>query len=125
MGHSTPGCPPSVALAGRQERQTQGLEGVCRTVYHHSLSSRAVFQLRPYVNLKLLTVGAPGGSVGSASDFGSGHDLTVCEFKPCVGLCADSSEPGACCFGFCVSLSLCPSPVHALSQKLVNIKKKF
>ena len=39
-------------------------------------------------------------------DFGSGHDLMVCEFEPRVGLCADSSEPGAC-FGFCVSLSLC------------------
>ena len=25
--------------------------------------------------------------------FGSGHNLTVREFKPCVGLCADSSEP--------------------------------
>ena len=32
---------------------------------------------------------------------------------PCP-LCADSSEPGAC-FGFCVSLSLCPSPIRALS----------
>ena len=48
------------------------------------------------------------GSVGEASDFGSGHDLMGHEFKPHVGLCADSSEPGAC-FGFCVSLSLCPS----------------
>ena len=38
---------------------------------------------------------------------GSGHDLAVCGFKPRIGLCADSSEPGAC-FGFCVSLSLCP-----------------
>ena len=35
-----------------------------------------------------------GGSVSWASHFGSGHDLTACEFKPCVGLCADSSEPG-------------------------------
>ena len=26
---------------------------------------------------------------------GSGHDLTVCEFEPHVGLCADSSEPDA------------------------------
>ena len=26
-------------------------------------------------------------------DFGSGHDLTVCEFEPHVGLCADSIEP--------------------------------
>ena len=25
--------------------------------------------------------------------FGSGHDLTVCEFKPRVELCADSVEP--------------------------------
>ena len=42
------------------------------------------------------------------------HDLAVPEFKPCIGLCADSSEPGAC-FGLCVSLSLFPSPTHALS----------
>ena len=26
-------------------------------------------------------------------DFRSGHDLTVCESRPCVGLCADSVEP--------------------------------
>ena len=58
--------------------------------------------------------GRLGGSVGWASDFGSGHDLAVREFEPRVGLCADSSEPGAC-FGFCVSLSLCPSPARALS----------
>ena len=25
--------------------------------------------------------------------FGSGHDLTVHKFEPCVGLCADSAEP--------------------------------
>ena len=47
-------------------------------------------------------------------NFGSGHNLTIREFEPRVGLCADSSEPGTC-FGFCVSLSLCPSPTHALS----------
>ena len=28
-----------------------------------------------------------------ALDFGSGHDLTVCEFEPCVEFCADSMEP--------------------------------
>ena len=39
------------------------------------------------------------------SDSGSGHDPTVCEFELRVGLCADSSEPGAC-FGFSLSLSL-------------------
>ena len=59
-------------------------------------------------------------------DLSSGHDLTVCEFEPRVGLCADSSEPGAR-FGFCVSVSLCPSPAHALSLSVskINIKKNF
>ena len=49
--------------------------------------------------------GRLGGAVGWASDFGSGHDLTLREFEPHIGLRADSSEPGTC-FGFCVSLSL-------------------
>ena len=26
-------------------------------------------------------------------DFGSGHDLSVCEFKPHIWLCSDSVEP--------------------------------
>ena len=67
--------------------------------------------------------GRLGGSVGRVSDFGSGHDLGVCEFKPHIGLCADSSA----CFGFRVSFSLCLSPTCALSlsQKYINVKKKF
>ena len=60
-----------------------------------------------------------GGSVDQASDFGSGHDLTACGFEPHIGLCADSSEPGAC-FGSCVSLSLCASPARALCLSLKN-----
>ena len=60
-----------------------------------------------------------GAWVGKASDFSSGHDLVVHEFETCVGLCADSSEPGVC-FRFCVSLSLCPSSTHALSLSLKN-----
>ena len=28
-------------------------------------------------------------------DFSSGHGLVVCEFNPCIGLCADSTEPAA------------------------------
>ena len=47
----------------------------------------------------------------------SGHDLTVRGMEPRVRLRADSSEPGGG-FGFCVSLSLCPSPdVHSLKNK--------
>ena len=72
--------------------------------------------------LKRMLSGRLGGSVSRASDFGSGHDLTVCEFEPRVGLCADRSEPGAC-FGFCVSLSLRSCPAHARSLSKINIKK--
>ena len=53
-----------------------------------------------------------GGSVSYVLDFSSGHDLTVCGFEPCVGLCADSSEPGAC-FRFCVSPAI---STHAHTQ---------
>ena len=62
----------------------------------------------------------------SASNFSSGHDLSACEFEPRIGLCADSSEPVAC-FGFCVSLSLCPFPARSLSlclSKTSNIKQR-
>ena len=48
--------------------------------------------------------GCLGGSV-KVSDFGSGHNLMAPEFKPRVGLCADSSKLGAC-FRFCVCVSL-------------------
>ena len=53
------------------------------------------------------------------SDLGLGPDLTVHVFESRVGLCADSSEPGAC-FGFRVSLSLslCPSPARTQSLSL-------
>ena len=34
----------------------------------------------------------------------------VWEFEPCVGLCADGSEPGACFRFCCLPLSLPPTP---------------
>ena len=42
-------------------------------------------------------IGGPGGSVGRASDFGSGHDLAVREFEPPSGsvLTARSLEPAS------------------------------
>ena len=67
--------------------------------------------------IKSVHNGVPGWlSWVSVMIFRSGRDLTVRGFEPRVGLCADSSEPGAC-FRFCVSLSLCPSPARALSLK--------
>ena len=58
--------------------------------------------------------GAPGWCSRLSVRLQPGHDLAVREFEPRVRLWADGSEPGAC-FRFCVSLSLCPTPVHALS----------
>ena len=50
---------------------------------------------------------------------------SVCGFEPSVRLCAGSWEPGACLF-LCVCVSLCPSPVHALSlSKIISIEKKI
>ena len=72
---------------------------------------------------KSIQLGRLAGSVGEASDFDSGRDLAVRGFEPHIGLCADSSEPGAC-FTFSVSLSLCPSPASALSLSEINIKQK-
>ena len=47
----------------------------------------------------------------------------VLGFEPCIGLCANSSEPGAC-FRFCVSLSLYPFPTLTLSLSKINKHKK-
>ena len=59
--------------------------------------------------------GAQGAqSVGRMNDFGSGHDVTVCEFGYHIGL--------ACCCQCrahsSVSLSLCLSPSRVLSLKI-------
>ena len=64
----------------------------------------------PAFLLNRASEGRLGGSVGWASDFGSGHDFTVCGFEPRIGLWADSSEPGACFIQIlCLCLSI-PSP---------------
>ena len=92
--------------------------------YHISLD---VFSPKIIITLRCL-----GGSVGWASDFSSGHDHMVCEFKPCMGLCADSSEPRAC-FRFSVScflpvpclhfLCLCLSLSLSLSKIIIIVIK--
>ena len=68
-------------------------------------------------------MGHLGGSVGWASDFGSGHDLTVRVFKPRFGLCADSSELEPVLDSVSPSLSD-PSPfMLSFSVSKINIKK--
>ena len=46
-------------------------------------------------------------------DFGSGHHLTVREFEPHIGLCADRAEPAWDCLS--PSLSAPPPPALSLS----------
>ena len=79
----------------------------------------SVFQMFPSSAKNDALVGAPGWLSRLSVDFGSGHDLMVREFEPCIGLCAVSSEPGTC-FRFCVSLCLCPSPTCTLSLSKIN-----
>ena len=55
-------------------------------------------------------------------DFGSGHDLTVREFEPHVGLGADSTEPAS--DSLCLPLSLPLSRLCSLSLSQNKLKKK-
>ena len=50
--------------------------------------------------------------------FGSGHDLTVHEFEPHGGLCADSGEPAWDSFHPSLSLSAPPWLVLSISLKI-------
>ena len=71
-----------------------------------------------------LLAGRLGGSIGWASDFGSGHDHMVCEFEPRIRFCADSLEPAS--ESVSPSLSAPPQLVLCLSvsQKINKCKKK-
>ena len=52
--------------------------------------------------------------------FGSGHDLMICEFRPQVRLCTDSTEPA----WDSLSLSLFPTPACSLSLSKLNKQKE-
>ena len=72
--------------------------------------------------LELWQLGVPGwlSQLSIQLDFGSGHDLTVSEIKPYVGLWADSMEV----VGIpCLPLSLSAPPPLSLSQ--INMKKNL
>ena len=67
-------------------------------------------------------MGCLGGSVREASDFSTGYDLVVCEFKPASGsvLTAQTLEPAS----NSVSSSLSASPLLTLSLSFSLSKKK-
>ena len=101
----------SYPMSERCESETYTLRGAISKL---QLLSFLIFDQHQRV-LNSDTTRYMGGSVGQVSEFGSGHDLMVHQFEPHVGLCADNSQPAAC-FGFCVSLSFCPSsPTSSLS----------
>ena len=47
-------------------------------------------------------------------DYGSGHDLTVCEFESHMGLCADSMDP---------AWNSLPAPPFLKIKQLIKNKK--
>ena len=106
-------------LGKKTDIQIQEAQRVLKKMNPKESTSRQII-------FRVSKVGHLGGSVGQVSDFGSGHDLTVHGFKPRGGLCADSSEAGAC-FRFRVSNSLSAPPLltHCLSLSLPlsNINK--
>ena len=59
-------------------------------------------------------------------DFGSGHDLTVREFKPRVGLCTDNAEPAWNSLSLSLSLSA-PSlfVLYLFQNKEIRFLKNF
>ena len=57
----------------------------------------------------------------STLNFVSGHDLSVCGFEPCVGLCADSMEPALDPLSPSFSAPP-PAVMHSLSLKISNLK---
>ena len=57
-------------------------------------------------------------------DFSSGHDLTVCEFKPCTGLCDDVAEPAWYFLSPPLTLTLPGSHKHAIFFFLKNKRKQ-
>ena len=86
------------------------------------LETTALFSITIGLWLWECCIGAPGWRSRLSVRLQPGRDLALREFEPRVRLWADGSEPGAC-FRFCVSLSLCPSPVHALSLSVPKINK--
>ena len=56
---------------------------------------------------------------------GSGQDLTVCEFEPCVGIGADSSEPALDSVSPSLSVPLLLMLCLSLSLSLSKINKHW
>ena len=84
------------------------------------MTGRADLNFSRPLDIKLLNI-PPQGTWAAQSvkhltiGFSSGHDLTVLEFKPHIGLCADSVEPA---WDSLSPLSLCPSHLAlSFSQK--------
>ena len=93
--------PNDTAISLLREMKTGPHKNLCMNLYSNIIHSSQKVET---------TWGA--WVVQSVKQLTSGHDLMVRGFEPRIRLWADGSEPGAC-FRLCVSLSLCPSPIHA------------
>ena len=85
-----------------------------KVISHQGPQAGTAKPMSAYVDIRMHFPGAPGVAQSLKRRTSAQVMMSQSEFEPCIGLCADSSEPGARS-GFCVSLSLCPSPTHTLS----------
>ena len=69
-----------------------------------------------------MNLGAPGWLKHPTLDCGSGHDLTVGEFEPCIGDLHDRAEPAwdSLSLPLSPSLSLSAPPPLTLSLSKIN-----
>ena len=65
--------------------------------------------------------GAPGWHSGCMTNLGSGHDPLAHELEPCLGLCENSSEPGAALDSPSLPLSL---PLPCSCSVCLSLKNK-
>ena len=74
-----------------------------------------VFKVLRADSMDKMNMGKPKELAEGCLGDSSGHDLTVCESEPRIGLCADGAKPA---WDFLSpSLSLCPSPALSCSLK--------
>ena len=93
--------------------------GWSQATQQRSCTGSPQLSLSPFPTLlKAIPEGRLCGSAGKASDLGTGHALTVCEFEPHLRLHADCAEPACDSLSSSLSLSLSLPLPHLRARSL-------